>query len=154
MRGINELISLLANHTVNGILFDRNTYYHFNSRTHEKKYQYIAQRLQSIDMMKTEKVLAQDTLSAGILVKKYEDFKYFESYLNNNLLSLRSCNSIRMNMKDTETDGDVNLFDPEGGLFLSVLIVLVAIVGGMVVIGICVEGRRYYVHVKGDEEEK
>ena len=53
-----------------------------------------------------------------MMFRNSEDHKFFMSYFENNRLFIRSCNSLRMNTKETEINVASNLFATEGGLFL------------------------------------
>ena len=78
MRGIDEMIDLLRNGNVSGFIVDRNTHYHFSNRVKEPKYKYIQDKLDAMDMVRTEKSHSQETLSCGMLIKEREDYDYFK----------------------------------------------------------------------------
>ena len=48
IKGINEMLSMLKNQSVDGFLMDRNTYYHFSDRIKEPKYYYIEERVKKV----------------------------------------------------------------------------------------------------------
>ena len=76
MRGIEQLLSMLVNKTVQGFLVDRNTYYHFTNRVKEEKYKHIAKRMTLLDISLTEKFLTQkvrpSVLTMRILMNSQE----------------------------------------------------------------------------------
>ena len=152
MRGIDEMIDLLVKGNVSGFVVDRNTHYHFTNRVKEPKYKYIDEKLKNIDMVRTEKKHAQETLSCGMLIKNLEDYNYFKAYFDNNRLDIRSCNSMRMNTRDREDNEPANMFSSDSEIFETVLIWSLVIVGVMVLTGLAVEGRRYYVRVRTDDK--
>jgi len=157
MRGIEELIDLLENKTVQGFLIDRNTHYHFNNRIEEGKYKYIGDRIKHIDMVRTEKVHTMETLSCGMLIRNLQDYNFFKAYFDNNRLDIRSCNSMRLNTKDKAELKPSNMFGSDSEIFTTVLIYSVSIVGAMMVVGLVVEGKRYYFqgrHAGDNDNEK
>merc|ERR1719427_1161617 len=157
MWGMNELLSLLENKTVQGFLVDRNTHYHFNNRIKEGKYAYIGERIKHMDMVRTEKVHTMETLSCGMLIRNLQDYNFFKAYFDNNRLDIRSCNSMRLNTKDKAEVKPSNMFGSDSEIFTTVLIYSVSIVGAMMVMGLVVEGKRYYFqgrHAGDNDNEK
>ena len=148
IRGINELISMVENKSADGYLIDRNTYYHFSQRLKVKKYAYIARRMPDIreKMIRTERCHQEGKLMDGMIFRNLEDHKFFKSYFENNRLFIRSCNSLRMNTKETEINVPSNLFSTEGA-FQYVLYYSLAMLGVMVCAGIFFEGKRYYTRL-------
>ena len=70
MKGIDEMINLLQNGTVSGFIVDRNTHYHVTQRiNNSKKYKHIKEKLEKMDMVRTEKQHDQQTLSCGMLIR-------------------------------------------------------------------------------------
>ena len=153
MKGIDEMINLLQNGTVSGFIVDRNTHYHVTQRiNNSKKYKHIKEKLEKMDMVRTEKQHDQQTLSCGMLIRNLEDYKYFKSYFDNNRLDIRSCNSMRMNRRVSDENKPGNMFSSDSEVFETVLIGSLCIVGVMIVVGIAVEGRLYYMRVNtGDK---
>ena len=144
MRGMNEMISLLESKTVEGFLVDRNTHYHFMNRIKEKKYKYIARRLEKIDMIKAEKSHPHNSLTCGMLIRNLDDYNYFKAYFDNNRMVVRSCNAMRMNTKGGDVGEASNMFSSDSDIFQTVITYTLALLGVMILFGCIVEGRRYY----------
>lgn len=149
MRGINDMINRLDNGTVDGFLTDRNTYYHFSDRIKEPKYAYIKHKIDELNIVKTEKFHGQD-LSCGMLVREMSDYEYFKGYFDNNRIDIRTCNSVSLNTKGVKLERDSSLFNSDNELFGTLVGYCVAVLVVTVVIGVVLEGRRYYVKVKTD----
>ena len=75
-----------------------------------------------------------------------------KAYFDNNRLDIRSCNSMRMNKRNMADNEPANMFSSDSDIFEMVLIWSVCIVGVMIVVGLVVEGRRYYQRVSTDEK--
>ena len=110
------------------------------------KYDYIARRMPKVreEMIRTEKCHHEGQLMCGMMFRNIEDYQFFKSYFENNRLFIRSCNSLRMNTKETEMNSASNLFATEGGFFKYILYYSLAMLGVMICAGIFFEGKRYY----------
>ena len=98
-------------------------------------------------LVKTEKFHGEKDMFCGILIKDKKDFDYFKGYFDNNRLDLRTCNSVSLNTKGLKLERRVKLFNVENQLFGQLVGYCVAILAFAVVVGLLVEGRRYYVRV-------
>ena len=143
MKGINQLITMLKNGTIQGFLIDRNTYYHFTNRIKEKKYAYMAKRVHELDMIKTEKFLNQKDLSSGFLVQDINDFHFFSAYVVNNVLDIDSCNSMRMNVRDRKVKKPSGIFSTDEQLFETFLTYSLCVLSVLIILGLVYECRRY-----------
>lgn len=143
MRGINELLILLQNRSIDGFLLDRNTFYHFNLFSKEKKkHKYIADRYRDLNLLKTEK-FPMEKLQCGVLVKSKSDYEYFKSFFVDYRIHHEACNSLRMNSKRKVVKKTLDLFTADSNLFEKFLHYSLAILGVLVVFGFCFEVRRY-----------
>lgn len=142
--GIVELIDMLHAQKIDGFLINRNTYYFFTRRIKAEKYKDAALSIRDIDMVKTEKFMqGGEGLSCGMLIKDDTDYDYFKALLNNNRLSLQTCNSVKLNYKRTElSEEHVNLFSPKGGVLKVSLLVCLSLLGVMFLFGCCYEINR------------
>ena len=121
-------------------------YYHFSKRIHSApKDKHIAERMSKVKekTVKTEKCKIAGTLACGMMLKREEDYEFFKTYFTNNHLFLRSCNSLRMNTKETLIDNTTNMFSPKGGFFRAVLYYSLTMIVLMTCVGIFFEGKRY-----------
>jgi len=154
MRGIDEMINLLRNRTVGGFVVDRNTHYHFVNRVNtSRKYKYIKDKLAKMDMVRTEKKHAIETLSCGMLIRNLDDYNFFKTYFDNNRLDIRSCNSMRMNRRNMDADEPDDMFSSDSEVFEHVFTYSVVIVFVMILIGVLVELRRWLIGRNITQEE-
>ena len=83
-----------------------------------------------------------------MMFRNLADYRFFKSYFENNRLFIRSCNSLRMNTKETEMNSASNLFATEGGFFKYILYYSLAMLGVMLCAGLFFEGKRYYARLR------
>lgn len=145
MRGINELLLLLENKTIDGFLIDKNTYNFFVSYSAvAKKHMHIAARLKRIKPLLTEKSIKSQHLKSGLLIKHTSVHKFFNAYFLNNQLQQKSCNSLRMNVIKEGGNGHTSIFSSDNDVFLAFIYWTMAILGALFLIGVFYELTKYF----------
>ena len=95
-------------------------------------------------MIAVEKEHTRGSLSCGMMLKSLDDYHYFKAYFDNHHTDIMSCNTLRMNTKETAISEHEDIFVAEGELFENVLYYSVLVLGVVVACGLLLEGRRFY----------
>lgn len=121
VEGIKELISMLGNNTIHGLVLNKNMYNLFKSSFSSNKSDPIYdERIASIFLKQTlirELSNTGEKLSYGLLVKSSLNNIYFRRYFTDNKLQVKSCNMFRLDSNPIGQSKDINLFTLEAGLF-------------------------------------
>lgn len=157
MSGINELLSMLDNKTIDGFLIDQNTYFHFSLISLKKeKHKHIGVRFGKMRLSKSEKKLGGERLQCGTLIKSEVDYEYFKTFFADYRIHREACNTLRMNSKREMVGRKAHLFSTDANLFKQFMIQCVIILAVFFMIGTLFELKRYHRrrHAKADSVKK
>ena len=136
--GILEMVSMLESNEIDGFLVTRPIYYYFAREIAEKeKYKDDNDRIEKMNLLRTEKFFKSGNMAVGMMVKRQEDYEYFEKYFKGNWLQIQGCYLTNLNYKEKKfqsTQPDLMI-----GLFYPFLGGALGIVGGVVIFGLVFE---------------
>ena len=142
VEGVMELMKQLKEGTVQGLVVNRLTYQRFYQAITLKggRYEYMAQTVKDIHMVRHELEYRGEKVVSGMLVKRRDDYEFFRRYFDNNWLHIEACNSFDLNYKDVRIEStEPSHFE---GLFYPFFYGTVIILGIILIFGFVYEFHR------------
>lgn len=120
LTGITRLFEMMAKEEIEGFVLDEYILNQFETKvTDEESIFYDKEIVTQLNTksIRTEIDSKDEQLSYGVLVRDYEDYHYFRSYIIDNAFQRKLCNLLKINAGKEPSGPKVKLFSVEAGLF-------------------------------------